>query len=187
MTVRKTTIEDLEDRCKRYEQRESLLVDELRVVREKVAHYRATLADLAMDDLASEASGIHAHIRASDITHCKSHIEAWTEIARRSGGLVRPSEAAQLLIDAGVSKGLKKSVVSSAWNLLGSRDDWEQLGGGSFQWLLFESPDVADVDAANDGDELWPDEPSPTDDGEESPHSSQESPVTPGVLGRITV
>ena len=119
-----TTISDLEEALADVCAREELLERELEDARSAKEAFRYVLAVLNRTrNPTAKPIGIHGHIRPSQIRHYKNQIEAWEEIARLSDGIARPSDGAQLLIDAGLSKGKRRSVVSTASNHMG--------GGGS--------------------------------------------------------
>ena len=114
------------------------------------------------------AKGIHAHIRPSDLLGVKTQREAWRKIAGLSGGVVRPTDAAQVLIDAKVTDKKYNILRSNALSWMFSSDEWERKEEGVYRWLEYEKP-------ADGEGELWiedqePGEPYPTDNGNTSSH-----------------
>ena len=55
----------------------------------------------------------HSHLGPQDIAHCTTQHEALKCIARLSGGLVNPTEAAQIVRDVGLSQGKRSSTIST--------------------------------------------------------------------------
>ena len=82
-------------------------------------------------------SGLHVGIRPSQLSHCKTQREAWVEIARLSGGLVKLSEGAQLLIDAGLSQKSKRETASNGSSWMSNSDMWERVGRGLYRLVGF--------------------------------------------------
>ena len=77
--------------------------------------------------------GRHGHIKPQDIAHCSTQHEVLKHIARLSGGLVNPTEAASLVLAAGLSNGKKSSVVSTLSGYLSKGDDWEWMDAGVYR------------------------------------------------------
>ena len=179
-----TTIKELEagfaDACAR----EELLIQELADARTAKEAFQYVIAVLVQEgNLAAKTAGIHGHIRLSQINDCKNQIEGWERIAQLSNGFARPSDGAQLLIEAGLSKGRRRSVVSTASNHMSNSDDWERTEAGTYRWLLYgasdHNPDVQDG-------EPWLAESYVTGDGDESPRTCPANEATVVALGRIT-
>ena len=178
-----TTMEELQagfaDACAR----EELLIQELADARtDKEAFHRVIAALNQKGNPAARAPGMHDHIRLSQIRDCKNQIEGWEQLARLSGGFARPSDGAQLLIDAGLSKGKRRSVVSTASNHMSNSDDWERTDAGTYRWVLYGASDHDP--AGQEGDE-WPAELYPTGDGDASPHTYRANGETEVAVGRI--
>jgi hypothetical protein len=163
--------------------REELLIQELADARtDKEAFHRVIAALNQKGNPAARAPGMHDHIRLSQIRDCKNQIEGWEQLARLSGGFARPSDGAQLLIDAGLSKGKRRSVVSTASNHMSNSDDWERTDAGTYRWVLYGASDHDP--AGQEGDE-WPAELYPTGDGDASPHTYRANGETEVAVGRI--
>ena len=126
----------------------------------------------------------HAHIRPTALPHCATHMEAFKEIARGSGGAVRMSEAGRLVKEAGLSKGKASSITSSMYNRVESSTEWEYLEPGTYH-LVEYAGDAHSDDVAHE-EEPRPDEPSMTDNYTASRRSSPYDAVSEVALGRIT-
>lgn len=112
------------------------------VKRDREAVRRARLLHLQRqaDASAGESDGIgaHSHISPGDIAHCASMKEAYTEIACRSGGLLKCAEAGRLILAAGLSKSKSVHLVSSDLRRRLSADaSWEHRGPGVFRYLPY--------------------------------------------------
>ena len=95
-------------------------------------------------------SGLHAGIRTSQLSHCKTQREAWVEIARLSGGLAKPSEGAQLLIDVGLAKKPKRETASNGSSWMSNSDRWERVGKGVYRLLEFVADGSPDEEGPGD-------------------------------------
>ena len=74
---------------------------------------------------------------AEDIEDCKNVRQALVKMASLNGGILRPSLAAKVLIDAGLteSKDLAR-VTPGVYARIRGRKDWEHTGKGEFRYLL---------------------------------------------------
>ena len=107
-------------------------VRERKEVAEKFRHVYDAWAAEKVPEPTSEGKR-HNHLGPQDITHCTSQHEALKEIARLSGGLVNPTEAASIVLDAGLSRGKKSSVVSTLSGYLSKDDTWEWVDAGVYR------------------------------------------------------
>ena len=139
MTTTASLIEGLEQRCAEYGKNAQTLREQLATVEDLERACRILLADIKRNAKPADGPrGLHAHIRPSQLAHCKSQTEAWIEIARRSGGFARPSDAAQLFLEAGLSQGKRRSVVSTGTNYMIDSDDWQRTEAGTFRYLAYD-------------------------------------------------
>ena len=113
-----------------------------RVKQDQEAVQRVRLLHLQRqaESTAGERGGIgaHSHVSPCDIVHCTSIKEAYTEIACRSGGLLRYHTAAGLLLAAGFSK--SKSATLLAQDLrrrLEADANWEHHSPGVYKYLPY--------------------------------------------------
>lgn len=158
------------------------------VAKKEVADAKARLADAEANLEASErllpqaegrtgprmgGAGIHAHIRPSQLLGCRTQRDAWREIAALSGGLVRPTDSAQLLIDANITDRDYETVRGNGLSWMTSAQEWERVEGqdGTYRHLgpdgmgAFHESDEGERQWPTD---QWPAERSQTDDGVES-------------------
>ena len=179
-----TTIEELEAGFAAACAREELLMQELADARTEKEAFQCVIAALIREgNPMAKTAGIHDHIRLSQIKDCNNQIEGWERIARLSNGFARPSDGAQLMIDAGLSKGKRRSVVSTASNHMSNSDDWERTEAGTYRWLLYGASDHNPD--GQEGDE-WPAELYPTGDGDASLRTYPANEATEVAVGRIT-
>ena len=186
MTTTNDLIDGLAQRYEEYHAKSTLLRKELAEAEKMEEACRLLLADIKRTSKPADGSrGLHAHIRPSHIARCETQIEAWIEISSRSGGLVRPVDGAQLLLDAGLSTGKRRSLVSSGAKYMIDSDDWERTVPGTYRYLGFAASEEPDHDRQEG--EQWPEQSYPTDDGDVSPHTYRANGETPVVVERITV
>ena len=77
------------------------------------------------------AKMLHSHITTNDVAHCTTQRTALEEIARLSGGLVNPTEAAVIIMDAGMTRSKeRRTVVSTLQKLVAEEDTWEWSDSG---------------------------------------------------------
>ena len=82
----------------------------------------------------------HGHISGDDLTHCESQAEALREIARRSGGYCNATEAAPIVIEAGLTKSKKlNSVASTLQKVLANESEWYKPTRGLYVWKQFQA------------------------------------------------
>ena len=184
MTTTNDLIDGLAQRYEEYHAKSILLRQELAEAEKMEQACILLLADIKRTAKPADGiRGLHAHIRPSQIAHCETQIEAWIEIARRSGGFARPVDGAQILLDAGLSKGKRRSLVSSGAKYMIDSDDWERTDAGTYQYVGFAASEGSDHDGQ--GDEQWPAELYPSGDGDASPHTYRANGATEVAVGRI--
>ena len=84
----------------------------------------------------------HSHVKPSDIADCSTQRAALEKIALMSNGIVRVIEAGELIVQSGLSKGAKASVVATAHRTMSEDEQgWTWIAPGTFQ--------RNDVDAAS--------------------------------------
>ena len=131
-----TTAEDLRriwDACDRLEHQ---LVQELADVRaEKAACELLLTRHVTVKNTAPSGTAAHAHIRPSSLAQCATQMDAFKEIARRSGGIVRLTEACKLVHAAGLSNGKVSSIVSSMPRKFLEKGEWEWADSGVYRLL----------------------------------------------------
>ena len=138
-----TTLEELEGIYERHSKRAEKLKEELGKEAAILDACRVMISTIEEENGPNRTSvpntgGLHSHIRSSQIGHCKNQIEGWETIANLSGGLVRPSEGAQLLIDAKLSNAQRRSLVSTATNFMINSAEWDRVKSGTYKWLKFD-------------------------------------------------
>ena len=116
---------------------EEVLTQELEVVRKKLQTTRdfkdVFEAWCVEKSPGPTTGGRHGHIEPQDIAYCSTQHEALKYIARLSGGLVNPTEAASLVLAAGLSSGKRSSVVSTLSGYLSKGDAWEWMDAGVYR------------------------------------------------------
>ena len=76
----------------------------------------------------------HAHVKPSDIADCPTQRAALEKIASMSNGIVRTIEAGDLIVQSGLSKGAKASVVATAHRTMSEDEQaWTWIAPGTFQ------------------------------------------------------
>ena len=133
--------------------------------------------------------GIHSHIRPSQLLGSTTERDAWRRMASLTEGqLVRPTDGAQLLIDAKVGGNEYRKVRSNALSWMSNSHEWASMGEGEgiYRYLGKDGMGLLG-DAAGGNEERCQEDLLPINDGDASDPSSPVSPETPDVLGRITV
>ena len=92
----------------------------------------------------ADENGKHGHLGPQDIAYCTTQHEALKQIARLSGGLVNPTEAASIVLDAGLSQGKKSSVVSTLSGYTSNEDVWEWVDAGLYRLREFATGEGAE-------------------------------------------
>ena len=150
-----TTAEDLRriwDACDRAERQ---LERELADVRAEKAACALLLARHAADDsTTTSATPAHAHIRLSSLAHCATQMEAFKEIARQSGGIVRLTEASRLVHGAGLSSGKVSSIVSSMPRKFLEKGEWEWEDAGIYRLVSHPDPALGTPEESTDTPKL---------------------------------
>jgi hypothetical protein len=72
-------------------------------------------------------------IGPDDIASCKTQRSALYEIAKRNKGIVKVTDAGNLIQEAGLSAGKTASVIATIHNFMSESDDWEWIEPGSFR------------------------------------------------------
>ena len=139
---------------------EEILTQELEVVRKKLQTTR-DFKDLfeawcVEKSPGPTTGGRHGHIEPHDIAHCPTQQEALKYIARLSGGLVNPTEAASLVLAAGLSNGKRSSVVSTLSGYLSKGDAWEWMDAGVYRLRDFTPMEEEKSDQADQTESLEP-------------------------------
>ena len=159
--------EELRKRWADCDKQARLLEAELEEITKTMDAYQRVMADRSRNHVGTSGStGLHAHIRPSQVAHCKTQRAAWEEIARLSGGFAKPSEGVQLIVDLGLTKSNRRGAISSASNMMSNSDDWERSEVGIYRLLKNGDQEVDDV--VIEGDNRWPEESCPTDSGDVS-------------------
>ena len=82
----------------------------------------------------------HGHISSDELKNCGSQAEALREIARRSGGYCNATEAAPIVIGAGLTTSKKlNSVASTLQKVLSNESEWERPARGLYRWIQYEA------------------------------------------------
>ena len=86
------------------------------------------------DAALSRSKQHHSHIKPSDIADCPTQRAALEKIASMSNGIVRTIEVGDLIIQSGLSKGAKASVVATAHRTMSEDEQaWTWIAPGTFQ------------------------------------------------------
>ena len=168
-----TTLQDLQRMWEEASRKIQILEKELTKHRAEQAACELIISIHTVKGKTAERSKLHhAHILPSQLINCTTHEEAFLEIAQRSHGIVRMSEAGRLVHAAGLSKGKASSIVSSMSTRLESSDSWEWLAPGTYRLLTYTGTDIRSPEPNDNdtGDEQWPAELYPTDDEDTSSH-----------------
>ena len=169
MTISSITIDDLKQQWEECERKAELVENELNALRAKIAAYQLIIADLNTKTASTTGgSGLHSTIRPSQLTNCKTQRDAWVQIANLSGGFVKPSEGAQLIIDLGLTKKSRRDVASNGASWMANSDKWQWTDKGLYRLL---DPTAADAYTQKDED-AWHGKPSQIDNGDASLHTS---------------
>ena len=84
----------------------------------------------------------HGHVTPEHIAHLDTQHAALQEIARLSDGLVNPTEAAHIVMEAGMTKSERHgSLVSTLQKLLAEGDTWEWVDAGVYRLKGFVVPE----------------------------------------------
>ena len=186
MTNSTTLIDGLTQQHDLYRERADQLRRELEAAEELERSCRLLLADLKRKAKAGDGGqGLHAHIRPEHLAHCTNQNDAWVEIARLSGGFARPVDGAQAILDAGLSKAKRRSIVSSGAKIMIDSEDWERTDAGTYRYLKYVKEESPRPDSATE-DDAWPAELYPNANGDISSPSCRENQETPDVAERIT-
>ena len=173
MTTTNIVTDRLRQQWNEYRKTAERLETELDAVKTKMDAYQHVLADLnRKPQPASGGTGLHATIMPSQLVHCPTQREGWVEIARLSGGFVKPTEGAQLLVDIGLSKKNRRQVASNGASWMSNSDRWERSDKGLYR--LLEHDAGGSPNDENKGDDERHEESHQTDSGGASRPSYQD-------------
>ena len=115
-----------------------LLADLLETQIQLAEEDQETAADIAavqrtMSILETKANETAAKVTAADIANCRNQRAAIPEIARLNDGIVRPIEACDLILEAGLSQAQRSSIITTMHRYLSQSDDWEWTAPGTFR------------------------------------------------------
>ena len=79
-------------------------------------------------------------VTAADIAHCRTQRAALREIARLNEGIVRATEAGDLILAAGLSEAQRSSIITTIHRYMSQSDDWEWTEPGTFRLKTFALP-----------------------------------------------
>ena len=135
------TIKSLDDYVVYLEEQQDELWTTYQAHQRKTTAAKITLegfADWQNPELARERSALyHAHIKPEDLTGCKTQRAALEQIALISDGMVKVVEASQLILDAGLSKGRKASVIATSHRTMTEDEKtWTWVAPGLFSYNL---------------------------------------------------
>ena len=78
----------------------------------------------------------HSHIRPERLSHFPTQHDALMEIARLSDGCANATDAAPLMVEAGLSKGKRRSIISTLHKFQSERTNlWQWVEPGLFRLL----------------------------------------------------
>ena len=83
----------------------------------------------------------------TDFTGARNMIQRLERIGDQTGGVIRLTQAAEILIEAGVTKAKKRTLVSSVYKALDRSDTWEKVKPGLFHRV--DRDDHAEGEASN--------------------------------------
>ena len=78
----------------------------------------------------------------ADIMDCKTQPECLYVIARMNGGLLDVNGAADLIIAAGKSRGMRSTVISTAHHFMSESPDWQKVAPSKFRLIFGEETPV---------------------------------------------
>ena len=113
------------------EQLKKRMREELAALEDKINAVETTLALLTRAPAAPGAP--KPHVTAADLAGSRSQMDALKRIAGLGDGMVNASEAARLLLEAGMAKGKLRNVVAHIYKLLKGSDEWEWVSPGNFR------------------------------------------------------
>ena len=120
-------------------QKAVLLESEMDEVKELMDSYRRVLEyRVGREQGSATGSGVHAMVRPSQISHCKTQRECWLEISRLCDGYARPTEGAPILIAAGKSDKDPRIVANNGTSWMSDSDLWVWKGPGLFRLAEYE-------------------------------------------------
>ncbi len=96
-------------------------------------------------------------IPLTEIVQQKSHMDALKLIAKHRGGMVKTSEAANILRASGRSKAKQRSLYSNLYHLMTDSNQWEADGKGAFKlnWHWGQGQEEFPIgEVESDSDEL---------------------------------
>ena len=108
------------------------LIAETQDLEQDIAAAERTLILLGVGQ-AHVAEVRHGSTTAEDIAGCKTQREALYELAKRNQGIVKVTDAAKLIKEAGLSEGKPSSIGATLHNFMSSSDDWEWAAPGAFR------------------------------------------------------
>ena len=73
----------------------------------------------------------------ADTTHCKTQRASLYEITRLNEGIVRATEAGDLIITAGLTDAKRASVIATTHRFMSHSNDWEWTEPGTFRLKTF--------------------------------------------------
>ena len=79
-------------------------------------------------------------VTAADIAHCRTQRAALREIARLNEGIVRATEAGDLILAAGLSEAQRSSIITTIHRYMSQSDDWEWTEPGTFRLKTLAPP-----------------------------------------------
>ena len=139
MTVALDTCEELQSFIKHLQKRESTLAIELDEVRQALASAQTTIV------LYSEWREVHPYqdpaewnCSPDDIRDCESIRVALEVMARKNQGILRPSPAAKVLMQAGLTTSTNPTNASaSIYARLKESPEWDHSESGTFKYLPY--------------------------------------------------
>lgn len=97
-----------------------------------IAHDIAAV-ERTMSVLETKPNETAAKATAADIANCRNQRAAVREIARLNDGIVRPIEACDLILEAGLSQAQRYSIITTMHRYLSQSDEWEWAAPGTFR------------------------------------------------------
>ena len=96
-----------------------------------------TAADIAAVQRTMSILETKPNVTAADIANCQNQRADVREIARRNDGIVRPIEACDLILEAGLSQAQRSSIITTMHRYMSQSDEWEWAAPGTFRLKTF--------------------------------------------------
>ena len=132
-----TFVSQMEAHAASLRERAASLEKELAETRVRIRQIEDTIRSFGPSDgPAQDTSSKEWHGSAEDVKGCENVRQALTKLALMNGGIVRPSPAAKILIEAGLTESkVPARVTPGVYSRLKGWKDWEHSGKGQFRFI----------------------------------------------------